>query len=845
MKKLALILLLLGALGAASQLWKQSPMLTEAVAASPLLTALTGTAHSTGNQIASADALLGQLPGLQGWRTFAKPLPLGSDGLLLFQRVGSGAVVWRVDWKRNKVSSFQLRELQLQKDGRYTALSSEDGVWLLGEKSILIRPDGERLILNTGFNEPVAVLLDDQSVLVLGPALHGTSQQSDQYRMQQLSLSPDSTRLQAVDRGLLSYDGSPNQPGQTYRMPRYGHSAVKLRDGRVLLLGGDLTPTLASLIEPRAGEGRWSVTPVAPMPNERKLAAAMLLPDGRVIVTGAPYLHCYGEAKNTRSVDVFDVQNNSWSSLPALPFVPCSDAYGADTPAIAVTPGGSLVVGAYLEPQLMVLPRDGASATGYGANWRVHGRMPLRRISGVVQVLSDQEVLVAGGVDTQSGGCCYATSGFDLVSIAQNETSDSLAMSFIGAGVARRGNSLFAGGGRRFGSTGFGQMRYSAYAELVDLVTGKARQLPNIPFATGAAQAVWLDDERVLFKGAREASSNGFTPDVPSYTPPSSADMAIFHVRENRWSEPISIRELERAQIVAAAGDKVLLLGAGGQPFRLDLSTRKLELLHAEHGLTDGIARLLLQGLVIAGGYVPSDDPQLAADCAGEPESDFDVGDIAESPEGERKSDAVAELAPECRQPPDEEEPEADGAAPIVPTAMVEVLSLDQAVPALPAGPAARGPANMNSTVITAEGQVVVLARNPETREVSMARIGLGGKEWESMSFPPELVGGQADACGRCALSVAPDPRNSGKDLVFFRQGAIDADWVDDDIGEQSMNVWWWDEATKGWHRVLQGRGKSTRSTPLALGEPLSPRQGKRMMSMGWHLREPVLWMEP
>src|SRR3981081_1002000 len=40
---------------------------------------------------AGTDGLMSQLPGFQGWRTFAKPLALENGGLLLFQRDGGNA----------------------------------------------------------------------------------------------------------------------------------------------------------------------------------------------------------------------------------------------------------------------------------------------------------------------------------------------------------------------------------------------------------------------------------------------------------------------------------------------------------------------------------------------------------------------------------------------------------------------------------------------------------------------------------------------------------------------------------------------------------------------------------
>ena len=781
----------------------------------------TGYAQST--KETETASLLNQLPGLEGWRTFAKPLALGTGSLLLFQRDGGEAVVWRINWKAHKISSFSLPELTLYKgkdEIRYTALASQDGLWLLGETSLLIRPNGQRLTLETKFNEPVAVVLNDQSVLVLGPSLHGIGQ-GDQYRLQQLRLVMASNQLHLIDRGLLSYDGKPNQNGQNYRVPRYGHSAVKLRDGRVLMLGGDTTATLASLIEPRAEDGVWAIKPVSAMPNKRVFGAALVLPDGRVAVTGPPHLRCYGDASKTRSVNVYDVQNDRWASLPPLPFVPCADAYGGDAPSLTVTPNGSLIVGAHLEPQVMVLPRDAKFLTGYASSWQVYGRMPLRRISGVVQALSDQEVVVAGGVDNQSGsfgGCCYATAGFDLVTISQNESTESLAMSFIGAGVAKRGEWVFAACGRRFGFTSAGQMRYSAYAELINLSTGKVRQLPNVPFASGAAHAFWLDDDRVLLKGVKESNSRGFdlNENLSSYLPPSSGAMAIFNVKDKRWSEPIAMPELERAQLIAVENNKALLLSDAQQVLRLDLSTHKLERVQQiQRGRQGGIARLLSKDqLVLAGGEV--------------------------------QSETVSVFDPECEVTSGKDCPERfAGFGPYAPLALVETLSIGDGKRKTDSTLSATGPRNLISSVITAQGRVIVLTYHSENGQASVERSSVSGKSWDKLPLPSGLLQKQGDGCESCTLILAPDPRNLSKDLIFFRKGAIATDYLDSELEKQSMHVWWWNEADQSWRSVLQSTGLNARTSPLALGAPLSPKNGKRMMSMGWHLREPALWIEP
>lgn len=782
-----------------------------------------GSAHAQANSDIAApasDASPANRYATEGWRTFAKPLALGSSGLLLFQRYFGGAVVRHIDWNTQNTSSFELPELTLytNKEIRYTALSSRDGLWLLGETSMLIRPNGQRLILRTKFDEPVAVALSDQSILVLGESSHG--KEGDPKRLSQLRITKAGDRLEIVDRGWLSHDSKPNKAGQIYRVPGYGHSAVKLPDGRVLMLGGGNTSTLASLIEPSTKAGSWAVTPVAALPNPRVFGAALLLPDGRVAVTGAPHLSCHGETQQKHTVDVYDVQGDNWSSLPPLPFVPCADAYGADRPSFALTSNNSLVVGAHLEPHVMVLARDAKSPTGYANSWQVHGRMPLRRISGVVQALSDQEVIVAGGVDNvrrEFGGCCYPTAGFDRIDIAQTESTESLAMSLIGAGVAKRGQWLFAASGRRFGFTGSGQMRYSAHAEMIDLSTGKARQLPNVPFASGAAQAFWLDDDRVLLKGIKASNDRGFDAgeNLSSYMPPSSSAMAIFHMKDKRWSEPIALSELEQAQIIVAEGDKVLLLSAPQQVLRLDLFTRKLEVVQqTQRGRLGGTARLLPHGkLVLAGGQV--------------------------------QSETVSVLDPDCEATPGKACPERfTGYGRYDSVAMIETLLLESSAPTAASTLSRTASGKAASTVVTPQGGAIVLIRDPENEQLSMARSSENGQSWDTIPLPLDLTNVRNDHCGSCTLLLAPDPRNPDNALVFLRRGAVDADYVDDAIEAQSVDVWWWDDAGKNWHKVLRSKGMAARSHPLALGDPLSPKQGKRMMSMGWHLREPVLWME-
>jgi hypothetical protein len=92
---------------------------------------------------------------------------------------------------------------------------------------------------------------------------------------------------------------SPTEAITTLGMGRFNHAAVRLPDGRVLVLGGmtDATTSTASVevFDPATS----SFTPAAPLPRPIADPTAMLLADGRVLVIDdrgpdPPMLHVYG-----------------------------------------------------------------------------------------------------------------------------------------------------------------------------------------------------------------------------------------------------------------------------------------------------------------------------------------------------------------------------------------------------------------------------------------------------------------------------------------------------------------------------------------------------------------------
>ena len=773
--------------------------------------------------VASAMAASGgpnSLPVDPSWRTFARPLALGNQEMLVFQRYLDQPVMWRVKWPSGESSATPLPELKLDDKQRYTAVSTAAGLWLVGKHTMLIRPNGQRVSLaafKSGYDEPIATALDDGSVAVFGLSQGGTGGGIDQLR-----LNPGSGQIERVARGPLSYDGQPDQSGQTYRQPAYGHNVTRLLDGRLLLLGGDRTPQLASIITPRSEAGNWVVQPVTNMPHPRVGSALATLPDGRVVVTGAERLRCYGDPAQARSMDVYDPAKNTWTNLTPLPFTPCSDAYGADRPALTVTPNGALVVGGHLEAHVMLLRPDKNTVSGFASDWLVFGDFEQPRIGGVVQAVSDKEVVVAGGVSNREGrfgSCCYAVASFDRVAIDDKEGRQSRALAYAGVGVARRGNLVFAAAGRRFDTTSTGQLRYSAYAELMDLRSGRIRQLPNMPFVSGAAAAVWLDDERVLVKGTAASNDRGFSPDenLSSYVPPSSAAMAVFNVKRNVWTNMETVDSLTNSKLLAEVAGDAYFLNAVGALQRLNLRTRQAETA-AQPALerSGATGRLIAANqLVVVGGQTPGERiSEIDAQCAADP--------MADCPD---RYIGFGQLAPTTDY-----------------EALTFGVTADPTKNLLSQSATRQAQVRAVATAIGRDARVTMLLSDAEFTAQRLVRSVSGSRLWQSMP-PPN----GAKLCqGDCALLLAPDPRDERKELLFFRQGGIDSVSVDSTVSNVSVSVWLWDEsiASQGkWQLVLKTDGKAARAKPQALDLPAI--NGARLMGMGWHLEVPIVWAVP
>ena len=268
--------------------------------------------------------------------------------------------------------------------------------------------------------------------------------------------------------------------------PRSGHTAVRLPDGRVLVMGGsgghaDLTS--AELYDPASGT--WSATgamvhPLGDFP-------ATLLRDGRVLV---------GDVTDdntdhpTYGAELYDPTSGTWTATGSL-----GTKGGVDLTATLLTNGKVLVDGR--TPRLY----DPDSGT-----WTATGQMvPLSQFNYTATLLTDGRVLVVGGEFPSAKAQLFDPDTGSWTATAEMRERHQLHDGdMIGVALLRDGTVLVAGRGT---------------AELYDPATETWTATPEPPaLDTTYSSSTLLPDGTVLMVGSNW-SSGGSNPGAELYDP--------------------------------------------------------------------------------------------------------------------------------------------------------------------------------------------------------------------------------------------------------------------------------------------------------------------------------------
>lgn len=309
------------------------------------------------------------------------------------------------------------------------------------------------------------------------------------------------------------------------------HTATLLRDGNVLITGGDDgaigggdngSRKLATAERYDPATDRW--TAVAPMPIPHTRHTAILLPDGRVFVIGD-----YNTIDATKA-ELYDPATDRWTLAAASPA-----QYG--TAGAALLPNGQVLVVA-CEPQRYDPISDRYSPTG---PYMALGAC----VSGsAIATLADGRVLVTGGP--------YRGGGYNSAAIYNPATDQWTRAAPMHAGRAFHTATLLADG--QVLVIGGADLRGTlATAERYDPVADVWTAVAPLPHARSGHTATLLSDGRVLVVGGVGDKGD---------TAPAATAM-LYDPKTDQWSDAGTTYVTTGGQTATRLRDGTVLVAGG------------------------------------------------------------------------------------------------------------------------------------------------------------------------------------------------------------------------------------------------------------------------------------------
>jgi N-acetylneuraminic acid mutarotase len=273
-------------------------------------------------------------------------------------------------------------------------------------------------------------------------------------------------------------------PTGNLNIPRSGHTATLLANGKVLVVGGwnDNRLNSAELYDPTSGT--WSFT--GSLNIARDGHTATLLPNGKVLVAGGLF-HGATSTSYTNTAELYDPATASWTFTGSLHTERAiHTATRLQNGKILVVGGTNVTVGFIVQPDGISSAELYDSAT---ETWSVTGSLNVARSFHTATLLPNGNVLAAGGWATNSAEL------YDPATGTWNSTGALHTPSYGGhtATLLRNGQFLLTGGW-----SGFSPI---SEAQLYDPATGTWRATTSLGTAVLGHTATLLPNGKVLVAG--------------------------------------------------------------------------------------------------------------------------------------------------------------------------------------------------------------------------------------------------------------------------------------------------------------------------------------------------------
>ena len=287
---------------------------------------------------------------------------------------------------------------------------------------------------------------------------------------------------------------------------RHGHTATLLPDGRVLVVGGYNVPqgwlTDAEVYDPSSNS--WTVVP-PPSPHGVSHTATRMK-DGRVLVAGG----CIGSGVCTDRVEIFDPKTNTWTKAASLAGDRASQtAILLDDGRVLLAGGGSETGAPAGGDALLYDPQTDA--------WAATGPMVTPGDFAQSVRLPDGRVLVAGGMAQADASSLAMTASAEVYDPASNTWTAVPSLSqprYAFSLVSSSDGHVLAIGGARDHENNFKASSFIREIESYDWQANRWSVVGELPQPEAFATATLLMDGRVWVTGglsgrAREDFSSG------------------------------------------------------------------------------------------------------------------------------------------------------------------------------------------------------------------------------------------------------------------------------------------------------------------------------------------------